>query len=307
VVRIGTRGSRLARAQAEWVGAALEARWPEVRGELVTIVTAGDRLAGSLSRHGGKGLFVTEIEEALLHGRVDCAVHSMKDMPVAILPGLTIAAVPVRADPRDVMVGPPDCRGLEGLPTGARVGTASLRRRAQLLAARPDLSVLELRGNVDTRLRKRADGIFDAVVVAAAGLARLGLGDGGGTPLDPATFLPAVGQGALALEARESDLEMQRMLLALDDEETRQRVTAERAFLRGLGGDCATPIAAHSELDGRTLALAGLVALPDGTRVLKDGARGPSASPDALGSEVAERLKIQGAERLLALVRGDRP
>lgn len=306
VVRIGTRGSRLALAQARWVKAALEACWPGVQPEVVTIITSGDRLPGSLARSGGKGLFIKEIEEALLAERVDCAVHSMKDLPTTIASGLVVSAVPERADARDVLVGPPGCRGVADLPPRASVGTASLRRRAQLLAARRDLSIVELRGNVDTRLRKQAEGTYDGVVVAAAGLLRLGLSAAGGTCLDSEQFVPAVGQGALALEAREADAEMRRMLAVLNDGAAERAVTAERAFLRVLGGDCATPIAAYGQLDGDTLRLTGLVATTDGATVLRGTVSGPSDGAEELGRALAARLKAQGADDVLASVRAER-
>jgi hydroxymethylbilane synthase len=305
VVRIGTRGSRLALAQARWVSAALEARWPGLRPELVTIVTSGDRLGGSLAGSGGKGLFIKEIEEALLAEHVDCAVHSMKDLPVSVAPGLVVAAVPERADPRDVLVGPPGCRSLGELPPRARVGTASLRRRAQLLAARSDLAIAELRGNVDTRLRKQAEGAYDGVVVAAAGLARLGISAAGGAYMDPEGFVPAVGQGALALEAREADGEMRRLLAALNDAAAERAVGAERAFLRVLGGDCATPIAAHAQQHGGSLRLIGLVATPDGTKVLRATVSGPSGEIEELGKALAVELQARGADDILANVRAE--
>ena len=303
VVRIGTRGSRLAVTQAQWVAGALEACWPGVRFELVTIVTSGDRLPGSLAASGGKGLFIKEIEEALLAERVDCAVHSMKDLPVTIAPGLAVSAVPARVDARDVLVGPGGCRGIADLPSGARVGTSSLRRRAQLLAARPDLSILELRGNVDTRLRKRAEGAYDGVVVAAAGLLRLGLGVAGGTCLDPGEFVPAVGQGALALESREGDGAICRMLAALNDGAAERAVAAERAFLRILGGDCATPIAAYARLDGDGVRLTGLVASTDGATILRGTASGPGDRADEVGSALASQLRARGADDVLASLR----
>ncbi len=306
VVRIGTRASPLAVAQARWVKAALEACWPGVRPELVTIVTSGDRLPGSLAHRGGKGLFIKEIEEALLAERVDCAVHSMKDLPTIIAPGLVVSAVPERADARDVLVGPPECRDIADLPFGARVGTASLRRRAQLLATRPDLSVVELRGNVDTRLRKQAEGAYDGVVLAAAGLLRLGRAVAVGTCLDPARFVPAVGQGALALEAREGDDQMRRLLAVLNDAATERAVSAERAFLRILGGDCATPIAAHAVVSGNDLRLAGLVATADGTTVLRGTVRGPSGAGEQLGGALAAELRAKGAEDVLARLRVER-
>jgi len=282
----------------------LERHWPETRAVIAKILTSGDRLEGSLARVGGEGLFVKEIEEALYDGRVDVAVHSMKDLPVVVPEGLVISAVPVRADPRDVVVGAPvGAEGIKGLPTGASVGTTSLRRRAQLLAARPDLRVVEIRGNVDTRLRKRAEGVCDVVMVAAAGLIRLGIGSEIGTPLDPETFVPAVAQGALALETRASDDELRAKLVRMNDEGAESAVSAERAFLRALGGDCATPIAAHARCDGGVLSLSGLVATPDGRKLLRDTVTGTVESPESVGVSLASVLRARGADEILAQVR----
>jgi hydroxymethylbilane synthase len=306
-VRIGTRGSRLALAQANWVKAELERRWPQMRAEVIVIVTSGDRLQGPLARIGGKGLFIKEIEEALLDGRVDLAVHSMKDLPVVLADGLVVAAVPVRADSRDLVVGPSTGDGVMGLQAAAIVGTTSLRRRAQLLAARPDLRVVDLRGNVDTRLRKRAEGACDVVIVAAAGLIRLGIGTDVGTPLHPDVFVPAVGQGALALETRAADESIREMIAPLNDAAARAAVAAERAFLRGLGGDCVTPIAAAARLDGRALSLTGLVATPDGRELLRDAATGPSEAAEELGVSLAAALRKRGADEILARARQGEP
>lgn len=303
-VRIGTRGSRLALAQAHWLKASLERQCPGVRADVVVIVTSGDRLGGSLARIGGKGLFVKEIEEALYDKRVDCAVHSMKDLPVVVPEGLVVAAIPEREDPRDVLVGPGAAGGILALPPGARVGTTSLRRGAQLLAARPDTQVVELRGNVDTRLRKCGEGVCDAVLLAAAGLARLGMtAEVEGVPLDPDTFVPAVGQGALALEMRVTDTDVGDMLSALNHEATRRAVVAERAFLHALGGDCVTPIAAHGRIDGARLHLVGLVATPDGRQILRDSATGASEAPEEVGASLAATLRSRGADDILAQVR----
>ena len=304
VVRIGTRGSSLALAQANWVKGVLEDRWPGIRGTVTTIVTSGDRVEGSLARAGGKGLFVKEIEEALYDGRIDVAVHSMKDLPIAIPDGLVISAVPVRADPRDAIVGAPlGGDAIHALPAGASVGTTSLRRRAQLLAIRPDLRVVEIRGNVDTRLRKRAEGICDAVLVAAAGLVRLGIGTDIGTLLDPDGFVPAVGQGALALETRASDDDLRVKLASVNDDLAASTVAAERAFLQALGGDCVTPIAAHARRDNETLHLCGLVATPDGRQLLRGTATGAAESPEAVGVSLASQLRARGAEDILEQVR----
>jgi hydroxymethylbilane synthase len=307
VVRIGTRGSPLALAQANWFKGVLEDRWSGIRGVLTTIVTSGDRLEGRLAWAGGKGLFVKEIEEALFDGLVDVAVHSMKDLPAVLPDGLVISAVLARTDPRDVCVGVPlHGDGIQAIPAGASVGTASLRRRAQLLAIRPDLHVVEIRGNVDTRLRKRAEGVCDAVLVAAAGLIRLGIGTGIGTPLDPDRFVPAVAQGALALETRASDDDLRAKLAALNDELAARTVAAERAFLQALGGDCLTPIAAHAWCGEGELSLIGLVATPDGRELLRDTVTGAADEPEAVGVSLASQLRSRGADRILARVRESR-
>lgn len=304
-LRIGTRGSPLALAQANWVKARLEAVVPGVSVDLDVMVTSGDRFGGNLASVGGKGLWVKEIEEALLDGRIDLAVHSMKDLPALIPEGLAVSAVPVRADPRDVVVGlPPGSTGLGALPAGARVGTTSLRRRAQVLAVRPDARIVEIRGNVETRLRKRRDGVCDVAIVAAAGLERLSIGVSVGTPLDVDSFVPAVGQGALALETRAGDRRVCSMLHGLHDDIASRRVAAERAFLAALGGDCMTPIAAHAVVGDDTLRLTGLVAALDGTELLRGDASGPASAPEAVGEGLATRLRARGADDLLARVQG---
>jgi hydroxymethylbilane synthase len=298
-MRIGTRGSALARAQAGMVAQALESRHPGLEVELVFIRTSGDQLArGPLAAVAGKGLFVREIEEALLAGTVDVGVHSLKDMPARLRAGLELAAVPPRADPRDVLVS--HAGGLDGLPAHARVGTASVRRRAQLRARRRDLEVLGLRGNVDTRLRRWREGAFDAIVLAAAGLARLGIEEPAATVLPPDVLVPAVGQGALALECRADDAGTQAVVAALDDPASACAVGAERAFLLAIGGDCNTPIAAHAEVDGDRLRIRALVSDLEGERCLAEAVEGASRDAEALGREVAARLLARGAEVLLA-------
>jgi hydroxymethylbilane synthase len=304
-LRIGTRGSPLALAQANWVKARVEACVPGVAVDLDVMVTSGDRFGGNLGAVGGKGLWVKEIEDALLDGRIDLAVHSMKDLPILIPEGLAVSAVPVRADPRDVLVGlPAGSTGLEALPTGARVGTTSLRRRAQVLALRPDARIVEIRGNVGTRLRKCRDGVCDVAIVAAAGLERLAIGVSIGTALDADSFVPAVGQGALALETRAGDQRVCGMLQGLHDDTASRRVAAERAFLTALGGDCMTPIAAHAVIDDGILRLTGLVAALDGTEMLREDASGPASAPEAVGEGLAARLRARGADDLLARVQG---
>ena len=299
-LRLGTRASTLALRQSGMVAAEIERRGATV--EIVPIRTSGDVLAGSLAAEGGKGLFVKEIEEALLAGRVDFAVHSLKDVPAALPPGLALVATPAREDARDVLVSAAGT-GLAGLARGARVGTSSLRRRAQLLARRPDLVTLALRGNVDTRLRKLAAGEADALLLAAAGLARLGLAPAGAVPLAPEEFLPAIGQGALAIEARAGDEAVHAHLRALDDPPTAAAVAAERAFLAAVGGDCQTPLAAHATVAGTRLLLRALVAEVDGTGALADEIEGEVAAAAATGARLAAMLLARGAADIIARAR----
>lgn len=299
VLRLGTRGSTLARAQAALVQSALEARHPGLRVEPVVIRTSGDRLArGPLPAPAGKGLFVKEIEEALVAGEIDAAVHSMKDMPAHLPAALVVGAVPRRADPRDVLLGG-GTDGLRGLGRGARVGTASVRRRAQLLARRRDLEIVFLRGNVDTRLRRRREGVVDALVLAAAGLERLGLHEPGAFALPTEEFLPAVAQGALALECRADDARVRELLAGVEDPVAAIAVAAERGFLAALGGDCNTPVAAHATLAAGHLTLRAAVSDPDGQRWLEDGGSAPAEHADTLGRGVAERLLAAGAAEIL--------
>jgi hydroxymethylbilane synthase len=298
-VRIGTRGSRLALRQAELVAHALRCAWPGLAVEIVAIRTSGDRLATvHLASVGGKGLFVKEIEEALVDGRVDMAVHSLKDLPAELPAGLTLAAFPVREDPRDVLVSRSGA-GLAGLPPGARVATSSLRRRVQLLAERSDLVVEAIRGNVDTRLRKLWDAPYDALVLAAAGLRRLGLEPPGVHVLDPELMVPAVGQGTLAVETREDDAETRHLAAAVDDGATRAAAAAERAFLEVIGGSCTTPLGAYARPEGGRLRLSAFLATPDGRRVLRDGADLAEGTPADLGRRVADRMLGAGAAEIV--------
>ncbi len=302
---IGTRGSALAIAQAEAVAAALRRVQPGLTVRLERIRTAGDRLADApLGPAGGKGLFVKEIEEALLEGRIDLAVHSLKDVPAELPAGLTLAAFPAREDARDVLVARTGAT-LNVLPQGAAVGTGSLRRQAQLLALRPDLKVVPIRGNVDTRLRKLDSGEVDALILAAAGLRRLGLVGRVTEYLAPDRMVPAIGQGALALEVRERDLAgaVGEAVRALDHAETRAAVLAERAFLRALGGDCKTPVAAHARLAGTQIRLTGLVASWDGERMVRGEAAGPVAEGERLGSTLANDLLARGGRAILEALR----
>lgn len=298
-LRLGTRGSPLALAQSREVAAALEARHPGLRVHLEVIRTSGDRIQDiPLATVGGKGLFVKEIEEALLTGRIEVAVHSMKDLPALLPPGLTLGAITAREEGADVLVAR-EARSLEDLPPGARVGTSSLRRQAQLLHRRPDLCMVPLRGNVDTRLRKLTEGALDAIVVAAAGLKRLGIKPAGAIPLPLEVSLPAPGQGALGLEIREADRATAAVVAVLEDGASRIAVTAERAFLRRLGGSCNVPIAAYGTVRGDLLTLTGLVASPDGKALVRDTLPGAAREAESLGTALAERLLAQGADRIL--------
>jgi hydroxymethylbilane synthase len=301
VITVGTRGSALALIQAEEIAGALRARGATV--DIVPLRTEGDRLAGApLALVGGKGLFVREIEEALLASRIDVAVHSLKDLPADLPPGLCLAALPRRADPRDVLITLGG-GGLRDLPSGAVVGTSSPRRRALVLAARPDVRVEPLRGNVDTRLRKLESGACDAVILAAAGLARLGVWPDGAHVLGVEDFIPAIGQGIIAVEARADDGPTLAALRALDDPATRACAEAERAVLGRLGASCNSPLAAHATVaaGGEILRVTGLVASDDGTAVLRASREGAVARAAALGRELAERLLERGAAEVAPL------
>ncbi len=298
-VKIGTRGSKLALWQAEWVKTALEEQSPGTAVELIIIKTKGDKIQDvPLAKVGGKGLFVKEIEEAILDGRVDLAVHSMKDMPAEIPEGLCIGAVPERADPRDVVISGSG-QHLDKLVPGARVGTSSLRRAAQLRHVRPDLDVQPLRGNLDTRMRKLDDGQFDAVVLAAAGVKRLGLAHRITQALMPDTMLPAVGQGALCIEIRENDPRIGPLTRALDHAPTRAVVTGERAFLHKLEGGCQVPIAAHGGIDGDQFTLSGLVAELDGSVMIRETMTGLVSNAGDIGVRLAQKLLDRGAGAIL--------
>ena len=297
LIRIGTRGSKLALTQSRWVQARLQEARSDIAAELVTITTSGDRfLDQPLSAIGGKGLFVKEIEEALSARAIDCAVHSMKDVPDELAPGLVIAAVPAREDPRDLLIARGG-NGLRALPNGARLGTSSLRRMALCRAARRDLDVIPLRGNVDTRLRKLDAGEVDAIVLAAAGLRRLGITRADAAFLDPEDFVPAIGQGALAIETRNDSTAA--ILAALDDPSTRVAVTAERAFLHRVAGSCRTPLAAHATIHGESMTLRALIASPDGSRVVRGERTGRPAQGAAMGVDLADDLLARGGAAIL--------
>jgi len=298
-MKLGTRSSPLALAQARAVAADLRRAGAEV--ELVPMKTEGDRLLGRLADSGGKGLFVREIEEALAAGTIDLAVHSLKDLPAELPDGLELAAFPERNDPRDVLVSRTG-GGLEALRPGALVGTASLRRRALVLAARPDVRVEPVRGNVDTRLRKLDSGDWDAVLLAAAGLARLGLRPVHMAFLSPDVFVPAVGQAIVGVEIRRNDRDTRAAVERLDHRATRVCAVAERAYLRRLGASCTTPMAAHAVLDGATrLRMAAIVASEDGRKVLRAETAGAAEDAETIGRGLAESLLAQGAAEVAGL------
>ena len=301
-VTIATRGSQLALWQAEHIKSRLMAQYEGLEVELLILKTMGDIILDvPLAKVGGKGLFVKEIEEALLAGTADLAVHSMKDVPMVLPEGLTLGAVPEREICTDLFLSEKYAT-LEDLPQGAKLGTSSLRRQSQALALRPDLEVAMLRGNVETRLRKMKEGQYDAIILARAGVKRLGLGASLQQDLTPPSFLPAVGQGALGIEIREDRPEMRELVAFLDDMPTRLCVTAERAFLRRLDGGCQVPIAAHAVLEGEGLVLEALVADPLGKVVFRDTVRCAATleEADAAGQKLAEMLLADGADKILA-------
>lgn len=295
---IGSRGSRLALWQAEWLRARLRESGCAARIEIIH--TSGDRfLEHSLASMGGRGVFVKEIEEALLAGTIDVSAHSLKDLPTSQPEGLAIACVPAREDPRDVLVAP-GAPGVAGLRRGAVIGTGSPRRACQIRALRPDLAIRDLRGNVETRLARLRRGDYDAILLASAGLRRLGI-EAEGTTLDLDEMVPAVGQGAMAIEIRSDDRELRDLLRPHDHAPTAAAVAAERALLRGLGGGCQAPIAAVAQVDGGRLVLRGLVAGPGGVPILRERREGDASRAGAIGQEMAEALLARGAS---ALVRG---
>lgn len=301
---LGTRGSKLALHQSEWFQSRIHAVMPDVQVTLRKIQTSGDKIVDvPLAKIGGKGLFVKEIEEALLAGEIDLAVHSMKDVPAQLPKGLEILCVPPREDARDALISR-DGRSFKDLPQGATIGTASLRRQAQLLNARPDLRIVMLRGNLDTRLRKLKEGQFDAIVLAAAGLHRLAWAHEITEYLDPSVSLPAIGQGALGIEGRSDDQFVRSVLDRLNDCATATTVTAERAFLARLEGGCQVPIAACATLSDGQVMLDGLVAGVDGKTVLRDRIQGSSQDAHALGVQLADRLLARGGDKILRDIYG---
>ncbi len=298
-ITIGTRGSQLALWQADWVKAALIERNPGLSVELLIIKTKGDKILDvPLAQVGGKGLFVKEIEDAISDRRIDLAVHSMKDMPAELPAGLCISAVPEREDPKDVLISRKGLM-LSQLPIGAKIGTCSLRRAAQLKHIRPDAEIVSLRGNLDTRLKKLETEGLDAVILAAAGIKRLGLDHRITQYLDESVMLPAVGQGALCIESRQDDPDIFPMIAALDHLPTRVVVSGERAFLNRLEGGCQVPIAAHGNINGDIFTISGLVADIDGKTLIKDTLSGPAGESEAIGICLAERLLSLGAGHIL--------
>jgi hydroxymethylbilane synthase len=298
-----TRPSLLARRQTQSVIHSLQQHFPALEVEEKVITTQGDRILDKpLPEIGGKGLFTQELERELLSGAVQCAVHSLKDLPIEDTPGLTVGCIPRRADARDVLVSAQDYT-LQTLPQGARVGTSSLRRAAQVLAMRPDLQLASLRGNIDTRLRKARDGQYDAILLAAAGLTRLGLDQNVTQWLDLELMLPAPGQGALAIQCRLEDANTLELLSVLEDAPTRLAVTAERQFLLGLGGGCSAPVAAYATVSGELdhlIHLRGRVIATDGQKVID--VAGSGVDPRRLGNELAAQARQQGAQDILNLL-----
>ena len=302
VLKIGTRQSLLALWQSNHIAACLRKQYPECEVVLKKIVTKGDRILDvPLAQIGGKGLFTKEIEEDLLSGEVDLAVHSLKDMPTVLPEGLCLTAITERANVGDAFVSN-DYACFEELPLGAVVGTSSLRRKAQLLAARPDLTIRDLRGNVDTRLRKLDEGLYDAVILAAAGLERLGHGDRIKAIIPSDVCLPAVGQGALAIECRTDDAEVRQMLDFLNDQPTVYATAAERAFLGLLEGGCQVPIGVHADVKGEQIKIEAIIAALDGSTVLRDTIEGAAVDAVALGQELGKKMLANGGQKILAAI-----
>jgi hydroxymethylbilane synthase len=302
MLTIGSRGSQLALWQAHWIQARLESLGEQCRIEIIK--TTGDKITDvALSQVGTKGLFTKEIEEALLAGGIDVAVHSLKDMPTDMPAGLTLAAIPEREDPRDALIG----RALEELGAGARVGTGSLRRSAQLRARRPDLQIEDIRGNLDTRLRKLDEGRYDAIVLAAAGLRRLGWEHRITEIFNPSVMCPAVGQGALAVQTRDDGGAVFQIAQRLEHADTRAAITAERAVLASLGGGCQAPMGSYAYVDGDTLHVVAIIIWPDGRDFIRKAKHGPVADAETLGHALAQQLLEAGGKQILEAVYGATP
>jgi hydroxymethylbilane synthase len=299
-LRIGTRASQLALWQANWVKAELEKRHPGLEVTLTKIKTQGDKILDvPLAMVGGKGLFVKEIEEAMLRGEIDIAVHSMKDVPTIFPEGLALRCITEREDPRDIVILKPGFKSWRDLPQGARIGTSSLRRKAQLLHLRPDLKMIDIRGNVETRIRKLTEDDLDAVILAAAGMHRLGFAGQISEYLETDISLPAIGQGALGLESRIEDAEVNALIDFFNHPATAHAVIAERAFLRRLEGGCQVPIAAFGTVEGDRLSFTGLVSSVDGQQFLKQTVEGDVEEAEHLGTSLADDLLIKGAGKIL--------
>jgi hydroxymethylbilane synthase len=304
-IRIGTRASALALWQAEWVKSELEKKYPGTTVTLTKIKTTGDKILDvPLAKVGGKGLFVKEIEEAMLENEIDIAVHSMKDVPTFFPDGLHLSCITKREDARDALLTRNNVK-FKDLPKGANVGTSSLRRQAQLMSVRPDFVIHQLRGNVDTRLRKLKEGQYDAIILAAAGVKRLGLAENVSEYIDPEISLPAIGQGALGIECRVDDRELNDMIAFFNHADTRTCVTGERALLRRLEGGCQVPIACYGEMKNGKLHLVGLVGSVDGKRIIKDAIDGAPEKAEKLGVTLAEKLLSRGADVILREVYGN--
>lgn len=304
-IKIGTRKSMLALWQSNWIKDMIEKRYPDTTVELVRIVTKGDKILDvPLAKVGGKGLFVKEIEEALLQEEADIAVHSMKDVPTVLPEELHIGIVTKREDPHDAFVSV-KYKNLSELPAGAKIGTSSLRRKSQLNCIRPDLIIEDLRGNLDTRIKKLDDGIYDAVILAAAGMRRLGWQDRITCTFTEEEMLPAIAQGAVGIELRKKDDELLQALSFMHDEETAVAVAAERAFLARLEGGCQVPIGGFGKLSGGKLTFTGLIAAIDGKKILKETVVGDLGDAEKMGRETAEKLLAMGGAEILAAVYGE--
>ncbi|MBK1723502.1 hydroxymethylbilane synthase [Thiocystis violacea] len=298
-IRIATRKSPLAMWQAEYTAARLKALHPDLEIEIIGMTTKGDKILDApLAKVGGKGLFVKELEQGMLENEADIAVHSMKDVPVDFPDGLYLAVIMEREDPRDAFVSN-TFEAFDQLPQGACVGTSSLRRQCQISERRPDLRIEPLRGNVNTRLAKLDAGEYDAIILAAAGLIRLGFEERIRSRIEPTASLPAIGQGAIGIECRVDDPRINALIAPLHDRDTADRVLAERAMNARLHGGCQVPIAGYAVLDGDRLRLKGLVGDPDGSRILRAASEGPRAEAEAIGTRVAEDLLAQGADEIL--------